>query len=156
MDEKTLKRVEDMDMGKYFNCENPIPKKTKTADGDSWKTLSMPEERIAIKINLTNIPEQAMNLIRKGHIPRAMGDHWFMYCDDDTIRYFRSWTGFCIYEAKYKKNGDGYMITSLTVNRNPVQYGGTNYEKDLYLFICLLISDAGGDVAKFRNAYISL
>lgn len=63
-----------------------------------------------------------------------MEDHWFMYCDESTIRYYRSWTGFCIYVAKYVDNGDSCKITELMVNRDPEQYRGKTNNYDAALF----------------------
>lgn len=37
------------------------------------------------------ISAEAMDIIRKGHIPEAQENHWFMYCDDEYIRDYRSW-----------------------------------------------------------------
>jgi hypothetical protein len=38
------------------------------------------------------VDAEDMEILRKGHIPNAQEDHWFMYCDDEHIRYYRSWT----------------------------------------------------------------
>ena len=122
----------------------PIPPKSKMATKDSWKNLPMPDKNAVIPLNV-KIPCDAMRIIKYGHIPEAMEDHWFMYCDDDTIRYYRSWTGICIYEAKYEELGDNFRITSLRVNRDPEQYGGTDIQKDARHFLTLLIKDYGGD-----------
>ena len=37
-----------------------------------------------------------------GHIPEVMEDHWFMYCDENSINYFRSWTGNQIFKGYYR------------------------------------------------------
>lgn len=92
---------------KRFNGENPIPVKTVVATKDSWSIMPMPEQHTTIPVGVI-LPENAMECVKYGHIPDAMEDHWFMYCDDNTIRYYRSWTGFCIYVAKYEKVDDGY------------------------------------------------
>ena len=86
-----------------------------------------------------------MHIIKYGHIPQAMEDHWFMYCDEDTIRYCRSWTGICIFEARYEPYGDDFKITSLSVNRDPGQYGSKDDNKDTALFMALLTEEYGGD-----------
>ena len=129
---------------KRFNGENPIPPKKKVATKDSWKVLPMPEKKTVIPLNVT-IPNDAMHIIKYGHIPEAMEDHWFMYCDKDTIRYYRSWTGICIFEAKYEEYGGDYRITDLSVNRDPEQYGSTDIKKDTNLFMALLTEEYGGD-----------
>ena len=139
---------------KRFNGENPIPPKTKLATKDSWKTMPMPERNVAFPAELT-IPREAMQIIKYGHIPEAMEDHWFMYCDEDTIRYFRSWTGICIYEAKYMDCGDVFRITELRINREPSQYGCVDDKKDAYLFLALLTEEYGGDASELWDLAFS-
>ena len=74
-----------------------------------------------------------------------------MYCDESTIRYYRSWTGFCIYVAKYVDNGIICKITELMVNREPEQYGCTDDEHDVALFMALLTEEYGGDASMYWN-----
>ena len=133
---------------KRFNGENPIPPKTEMATKDSWKNLPMPEMKTSVSLDIT-IPKDAMHIVKYGHIPDAMEDHWFMYCDDDTIRYFRSWTGICIFEAKFEPCGDDFKITTLTVNRDPEQYGSTDIRKDIDSFLALLTEEYGGDASEY-------
>ena len=133
---------------KRFSGENPIPPKKEVATKESWTTQPMPDNKIVIPLDVT-IPSAAMNIVRYGHIPEAMEDHWFMYCDDTTIRYYRSWTGICIYVAKYEDDGSQCRITELQVNREPSQYKGKEDEKDVALFMALLTEEYGGDAKKF-------
>ena len=135
---------------KRFNGENPIPPKNKMATKGSWKVLPMPNKKTVVSLNLA-LPADAMRIIRYGHIPEAMEDHWFMYCDEDTIYYHRSWTGICIFEAKYEEYGGNYRITCLSINRDSEQYGSTDSRKDAYLFLALLTEEYGGDANKYWN-----
>ena len=133
---------------KRFNGENPIPEKTKIATKDSWNIEPMPEKHTTIPMD-ENIPSAAMGIVKYGHIPDAMEDHWFMYCDETTIRYYRSWTGFCIYVAKYEDDGETCRITELTVNREPEQYTCTDNKHDVALFMALLTEEYGGDASEY-------
>ena len=133
---------------KRFNGENPIPAKTKVATKDSWKTLPMPDSHAIIPMEVT-IPHEAMEIVKMGHIPSAMEDHWFMYCDDTTIRYYRSWTGICIFAAKYEDDGTQCRITELTVNRDKKQFSSTDNEKNVALFMALLTEEYGGDASAY-------
>lgn len=142
-------------MGKAFNGEDAMPENTITATADSWTTQPMPNEHTVIRTGI-KVSSEAMDIIRKGHIPEAMEDHWFMYCDDEYIRYYRSWTGICIYEARYEKADDGYQITSLKANRSQNQYQETNDRRDYCLFMYLLITEAGGDGSKFFDEFLAL
>ena len=133
---------------KRFNGEDPIPTKTKVATKDSWKTEPMPAESVLIPMNV-KIPRLAMQIVKWGHIPDAMEDHWFMYCDDSTIRYYRSWTGICIFVAKYVGEGNLCTITELQVNRDSGQYGSKDNDHDVALFMALLTEEYGGDASKY-------
>lgn len=131
-----------------FNGENPIPMKTDVATKDSWKTEPMPERNVLLPLNVT-IPHEAMQVVKYGHIPEAMEDHWFMYCDKDTIRYYRSWTGICIFVAKFVEEGDVCTITELQVNRDSEQYRSKNNDHDVSLFMALLTEEYGGDASTY-------
>ena len=133
---------------KRFNGENPIPEKTEIATAASWRTLPMPEEHVVIPMDET-IPLAAMQIVKYGHIPDAMEDHWFMYCDEHTIRYYRSWTGFCVYVATYVEEGDICRITELQVNRDPEQYHCDENAYDVALFMALLTEEYGGDAEEW-------
>ena len=133
---------------KRFNGENPIPQKTKVATKESWNIEPMPEKHTTIPMD-ESIPSAAMGIVKYGHIPDAMEDHWFMYCDETTIRYYRSWTGFCIYVAKYEDDGETCRITELMVNREPEQYTSTDKEHDVALFMALLTEEYGGDASEY-------
>lgn len=133
---------------KRFNGENPIPQKTKVATKDSWNIEPMPEKHTTIPMD-ESIPSAAMHIVKHGHIPDAMEDHWFMYCDETTIRYYRSWTGFCIYVAKYEDDGKICRITDLTVNREIEQYSCTDDKHDVALFMALLTEEYGGDASEY-------
>ena len=133
---------------KRFNGENPIPQKTKVATKESWNIEPMPEKHTTIPMD-ESIPSAAMSIVKYGHIPDAMEDHWFMYCDETTIRYYRSWTGFCIYVAKYEDDGETCRITELMVNREPEQYTSTDKEHDVALFMALLTEEYGGDASEY-------
>ena len=133
---------------KRFNGEDPIPAKTKIATKDSWHIEPMPDKHTTISMD-ESIPSAAMRLVKYGHIPDAMEDHWFMYCDETTIRYYRSWTGICIYIAKYEDDGETCRVKELTVNREPEQYSCTDDEHDVALFMALLTEEYGGDASEY-------
>ena len=133
---------------KRFNGEDPMPKKTKVATKDTWDIEPMPEKHTTIPMEVS-IPSAAMRVVKYGHIPEAMEDHWFMYCDETAIRYYRSWTGFCIYIARYIDDGETCRITELTVNREPEQYTCTDDEHDVALFMALLTEEYEGDASGY-------
>ena len=135
--------------------ENSIPEEIEVATKKSWKNMPMPDKKTVIPMDAT-IPSAAMRIVKYGHIPQAMEDHWFMYCDETTIRYFRSWTGICIYEAKYEDDGTTCRITELTVNRDPDQYGSKDDRKDTLNFLALLTREYGGDATSLWDKIYGL
>lgn len=130
-----------------FNNEDPMPSKTKIAQVFG-NPLSM---YISIPQNYF-ITAKQMNVIRYGHIPDAMEDHWYMYCDDKSIHYLSSWTGTHFAEAIYEKYGEEYRITELRINNNPCEYKLFNVDEAIALFYALLISEYGGDASAYWNA----
>ena len=106
---------------------------------DSWKTVEIPEEHTNIELGLTlNIDE--MEIIKKGHRPETMEDHWFIYFENGQLFIHRSWTGFCVYIIDIDNNGN---IKSAIVNRNESQYKNNNDEYDQYMIGYLVYSMVG-------------
>lgn len=141
--------------GKLFEGKNPISKKTEIATKHTWKTKKMSEQNVVVNLDI-EISTEMIGALKYGHIPEEMEDHWFMYCDEDTIRYYRSWTGICIYECKFIKSGYNYKLTELTINRDPNQYGEKNVEADITLFMYLIISEVGGNGSKIFEKYLKI
>ena len=120
----------------------------------NWKTLPMPLERTEIDLGLSVSTEEFERLTR-GHIPQVMEDHWFMYFDGDALCFHRSWTGICIYKVHvaHDKAGDGYVLSSVTTNRDRSQYAQTNDESDR-LLVCILVGQVlEKDVESLWEAY---
>lgn len=103
----------------------------------SWKIHDMPAKKVHIPVNRI-IPFEDMKLILEGYKPSGMEDKWFMYCDEFSIRIFRSWTGFCIYIGHFEPFKTDYIITTIAVNRDSSQYHGVSDEKEVELFFSLL------------------
>lgn len=132
-------------MGKFFKGENPLPDKSKVARASSWKIKKMPEKDIStLRVNI-GIMAKDMEIIKRGHIPEAQEDHWFMYCTSDHIRYYRSWTGDCSFEAHYKKAGDNFIIDKLRMNHSLAEFGVNGDMAGLALFRYLLTAETGGN-----------
>lgn len=105
------------DSNKRLNGEGFNPKKLKKATAESWNTEPMVEPAAEVAMSFRISPQQ-MEIISYGHIPEAMEDHWFKYCDESHIRYFRSWTGLFVFDATYVKADDGedFIINKLRIH----------------------------------------
>ena len=130
-----------------FNNEDPMPAKTNVA-----KPMGDPLTMFVAVPQNHYLTAKQMEVIKWGHIPDAMEDHWYMFCDDTTINYLRSWTGFHIFEAHYEKCGDEYRITELRINNNPDELRLVNADAAVAWFYALLVSEYGGDASAYWNA----
>ena len=141
-------------MNMLFDGKSPLPKKTETATADHKDLLPMPDEHITMRDLSIELSADDMEIIRKGHIPNCMEDHWFMYCDDEKIRYYRSWTGKPVFEARYEKRGDSYHITELIANGSPEYFVSAETESYYHLFLYLLYTEAGHDSTRHWNNFV--
>ena len=70
-----------------------------------------------------------------------MEDHWFMFCDEKSVNYFRSWTGIQIFKGYYKLENNSYIIYALEINGNKDEYNETDINKSFKLFNDLIVSE---------------
>ena len=101
----------------------------KAAKPTDWKTKALPSKRTAIRLDRTFSLEE-MQHIRRGLVPEQMEDKWFIYWEDNTLFFHRSWTGVCIYVVRFAAQDDTYRMIEAEVNRDPEQYKVTNDERD--------------------------
>jgi len=109
----------------------------KTAKKADWKTLPLTSKRSVIQLNRTFTVEE-IDTIRKGLIPREMEDKWFIYWEEDTLFFHRSWTGFCMYIVHFLEEKDKYSLISADINRDPDQYKETSNERDVEMILYLI------------------
>lgn len=143
-------------VNRVLRGESPYPKKDRIALKSSWDIKHMPRHKhttIGIGIELS---EEELIELAKGHIPDEMEDHWFMYFDGEYIRYYRSWTGICIYKGHVTRRDGSPVIGSLIVNRDPEQYGEVSDEKDRLMFEMLVTEELGKDSSRIWDAIFSL
>ena len=151
-----LKSLSAMQMktayGKVCPFHTDIASFKKVATQDSWDTLPMPETNVTVHLDL-HLTDEQMAIILHGHVPKSMGDHWFMFCGDNKIRYYRSWSGHCIYEAAFEESFNGFRVTSLTINQDPDQFN-IPVERATSLFCALLMERCGFDASKYWEQYL--
>ena len=83
-----------------------------------WNTVPMPEENDTFTLNSVITKEQ-YEILKRGHIPRAMEDKWFWYFEDDKLYAHRSWTGYCVYIISFNMETYDHEVV---VNRDISQY----------------------------------
>jgi len=109
----------------------------KIARSSDWKTIALPLKRTTIPLS-RRFSEKEMQMIRKGLIPEEMEDKWFIYWQDNTLFFHRSWTGFCLFVVRFVPEEDGWKTVEADVNRDPGQYRETSDEKDAGLILFLI------------------
>ena len=112
--------------------------KLRVATPTDWKNKPMPsEQHYVIKVELPLSPV-ALEKIRHGHLPGQMEDKWWMFFENNVIRYFRSWTGDNIFNAYCEQRGDDYYIVEIEVNTDAYSTSPGSARHDLEYFLSLL------------------
>lgn len=144
-------------INKAIKGESTLPRKEKVATLSDWNTESMPESTEDVSIIKLSIPitYEDMATLQNGHIPQEPEDHWFMYCDGEYIRYYRSWSGLCAFVAHYHKDKECYIIDELTINHALATFGVNGDEAGVWLFRYLITAETGGDDAGAWQDYIN-
>jgi hypothetical protein len=109
----------------------------KTAQASDWKRKELPPEKCTLSIG-RRFTLAEMEQVRRGSIPEQMEDKWFVYWENNTLYFHRSWTGICIYIARFHEERDGYVMRDADVNRDPEQYQTTSDDEDLRLLSVLI------------------
>jgi len=109
----------------------------KNAGSSDWKTIALPTKRTTIALS-RSFSENEMEMIRKGLIPEEMEDKWFIYWQDNTLFFHRSWTGYCIFVVRFVPKEDSWETVEADLNRDPGQYRETSDEKDAGLIFFLI------------------
>jgi hypothetical protein len=93
----------------------------KTAHASDWRTHPLPPTHASIQLDRLFSNEE-INHLRRGFLPEEMEDKWFIYWQNDTLFFHRSWTGFCIFVAHFEYANDEWRLVGAEVNRDPEQY----------------------------------
>lgn len=109
----------------------------KTAEPSDWQNEALPAQRATVRLNRAFSPAD-MQQIRLGLIPEAMEDKWFVYWQDDTLFFHRSWTGICVYVVRFVAESFGHRMVEATVNRDPQQYKETSDQRDAEIISYLI------------------
>lgn len=109
----------------------------KIAKREDWKTEPLPSRKASISLDRGFEPHE-LERIRRGLLPAQMEDKWFIFWEDDTLFFHRSWTGFCIYIVHFINEGSSCRMISADINREPAQYAGVSDERDAKLISYLV------------------
>jgi hypothetical protein len=92
----------------------------------------LPSLRAQIPFERTFTPTEFSRL-KRGFVAESMEDRWNILFHDPWLSFFRSWTGFCIYNVRIEKSDRQFKIAEVWVSRGRRQYRGwdTREEADL-------------------------
>jgi len=102
---------------------------TVRATKESWKTFDMPKDKIDLSINHKYSKEE-YNKIKQRFIPKIMEEKWFIYFENNKLYFHRSWTGLCVYELKFYKENEKYIISEGYLNGEIADQGNIKGLKD--------------------------
>lgn len=67
------------------------------------------------------VPSRCMKYYQQGQTASSMAVKWISFCEDNSIFWCRSWTGYVVYRAQFIQEGDNYRIVKLFVCNDPEQ-----------------------------------
>ncbi|WDO04189.1 hypothetical protein ME763_00125 [Streptomyces murinus] len=101
------------------------------------------------------------DVIRLGHISRAMEGKWHVVSGGDTVLLLRSWTGHAIYRAEFgpvdASEGGGWRIVRAEAERDPDRYRDFGADFDAVMLELVLRTYALSEpAAELRTRMVSL
>ena len=93
----------------------------KTVTHKDWKNRPMPERRSQIAVD-REFSMGEMERIKRGYLPAEMEEKWFLYFSRNRLYLHRSWTGFCVFIAHFKRKQDSFVLQLIEANRDDAQY----------------------------------
>jgi len=111
--------------------------KRANAKREDWNNLRMSDRRIQLPVE-AKFPSDDFRKLKGGVIPVEMEDKWFIFFEDDWLYFHRSWTGFCVYQARTEKEGEEFKFAEVWATRDPEQYTNTDLDYDLDVFLFLV------------------
>lgn len=95
------------------------------AQPGDWQATPFPGPTGPISLRRRFTADELRRL-RRGLVPEAMEDRWFIVWADDALWFHRSWTGHCVFRVRFAADGDGFVVAEVIVNREPAQFHGSD------------------------------
>lgn len=99
------------------------PSSQRKALRTSWKSTPMPATWATLPFEASYSPAE-YGAICRGLVPGEMEDRWFVFEEDGTVYFHRSWTGACVYQVRFERADGGHRAVETVVNRDPKEHGG--------------------------------
>ena len=104
----------------------------------------MPDKTAEIEIGFP-LSSQQWEVLRSGQAPEDDFERWYLAVDGMHLRYYRNATGYCFFDATVEPAGDGYIVSTATVNQDDKQYTEDNLEVCVLQVKILLANNLGLD-----------
>lgn len=95
-------------------------------------------------------------ILKRGHVPEAQEDLWFIYYNDNdmTLHYIRSWTGNEAFVVYIRCCLRGILVNKVEINKNLSEFGVNCDESGKGLLRYLIVAETGGDVMAAWDLYL--
>jgi hypothetical protein len=87
--------------------------------------------------------------IRRGLLPERMEDKWFIFCENDVLYLYRSWTGLCVYRVSLRRRDDVYEVHEAYVSADARYYRRGTDDHEVCLVSFLIRTLLLGEVTEF-------
>jgi hypothetical protein len=119
----------------------------KPATRGDWTTTPMPAERGVLPVQWLaplTFADHQFERIAFGLVPAAMEQKWFVFYEEPWLSMHRSWTGICVFQARFEKQGETHRVVEALVNRDPMQLGRVHTDEEAVTDMLTLISSLAG------------
>jgi len=113
--------------------------KRENARRQDWNNLPMSDRRIQLPVEAI-FSTSDLRKLKRGVIPVQMEDKWFIFFEDDCLFFHRSWTGYCVYQARIEKEDRHFKLTEVWATRDSEQYTNSDIGYDIEVFLFLVYS----------------
>jgi hypothetical protein len=98
----------------------PDASRAAVATRESWK-IEPPRAMVPFQYRASFSPDEYA-ILRRGLVPQQMEDKWFILWENDWLSFYRSWTGFCIYQLQFGSNAGRHEVIQALVCDDASQY----------------------------------
>lgn len=107
------------------------------AKRSDWNCRPLPASHVTLPLDRRYSPEE-MERIREGLLPEEMEDKWFIFMEGDELFLHRSWTGYCVFVARFRHLRRRWRLYEVDVSREPEEYRSTDDEEDARMMVYLV------------------
>jgi hypothetical protein len=108
-----------------------------TAKRDGWQLKPFPQARATLPYT-RSFDAAELEKVKRGLVPAAMEDKWFILFEEPWLYLHRSWSGIGIYAVKLRAEADGAVVEEAHANRDPAEFRETDDAHDARMLAFLI------------------